>query len=109
MEIGIDIEEIQRIETAHKKWGFRFLNKIFTQSEIDYCLKKKNPYPSMCGRFCAKEAIIKVLDAKVTFSDIEIVNTKTGKPLVFLNKKQSSIKISISHSRKYATAVAIKL
>lgn len=108
MEIGIDIEEIDRIEEAYKRWGDRFLNRLFSEHEIEYCFRKKNPYPSLCGRFCAKEAIIKVFDAKISFSDIEITNSKSGKPYVSIKNKSSNIKISISHSRLYATAVAIK-
>ncbi len=108
MEVGIDIEEIERIKKAHKKWGDRFLKRILTKKEIEYCFRKKNPYPSLCGRFCSKEAIIKVFDASITFLDIEILNTKSGKPEVFVNGQKTDISISISHSKRYATAVAIK-
>ncbi len=108
MEIGIDIEDIERIKKAHLRWKERFLNRIFNEKEIEYCFKKTDPYPSLCGRFCAKEAIIKVFDAKLHFSDIEVINKKSGKPEVFIKGKKSNIKISISHTKKYATAVAIK-
>ncbi len=108
MDVGIDIEEIDRIKKAHKKWGERFLNRIFTKKELDYCFSKNNPYQCLTGRFCSKEAVIKVFDGKISFSDIEIINEKSGKPYVFINGKLSSIKISISHSRSWATAVALK-
>jgi len=107
MEIGIDIEEIDRIESAHKKWGKRFLERIYTQKEIEYCFAKQNPYPSLCGRFCAKEAVIKATSGSLSFKEIEIINDKNGKPAVFINGRKSDIKISLSHSKRYATAAAI--
>ncbi len=107
MEIGIDIEEIERIKNAHKKWKNRFLERIYTKREIVYCFSKKDPYPSLCGKFCAKEAIIKTCSFSLSFKDVEIVNKNNGKPTVFINSRKSTIKISISHSKTHATAIAI--
>ena len=110
MEIGIDIEEVDRIEKAHKKWGNRFLNRLFSKAEIDYCFRKSNPYQSLTGRFCAKEAVFKAIDETVNFRDIETLNNKNGKPYVCINgKKRENIKISISHTKRYATAVVINI
>ncbi len=108
MEVGIDIEEIERIKSAHKRWGKRFLSRIFTKRELDYCFSKRNPYPCLAGRFCSKEAVIKVFDGKIGFLDIEIVNEGSGRPCVYVKGKLSNVKISISHSRLYATAIALK-
>ncbi len=108
MEVGIDIEEVERIKSAHKRWGERFLCRVFTEKEINYCFSKSNPYPCLTGRFCSKEAVIKVFGGKIGFSNIEIVNDENGKPLVFVNGRLSNIKLSISHTRSYATAVALK-
>ncbi len=107
MEIGIDIEEISRIQKAHKKWGERFLERVYTKKEVEYCFIKQNPYPSLCGRFCAKEAVIKAASGSLSFKEIEIINDNNGKPVVFINGKKSDIKISLSHSKKYAAAVAV--
>ncbi|WP_025209687.1 holo-ACP synthase [Hippea sp. KM1] len=108
MEVGIDIEEIERIERAHKRFGDRFLRKIFCKEEIDYCFSKKNPYPSLCGRFCAKEAVVKVYGGAIGISDVKIITKESGKPVVFIHDAPSDIAISISHSRLYATAIAVK-
>jgi len=108
MEVGIDIEEIKRIKSAHKRWGVRFLNRIYTKRELEYCFSKKNPYLCLTGRFCSKEAIIKVFGGRIGFSDIEIINDKSGKPRVFVKGGLSNIKISISHSRSCAVAIALK-
>lgn len=57
--IGTDIVEISRIKEAVKKWGSRFLNRIYTEKEISYCYLRKNPFDHLAGRFAAKEAAIK--------------------------------------------------
>ncbi|MFZ2863187.1 MAG: 4'-phosphopantetheinyl transferase superfamily protein, partial [Ignavibacteriaceae bacterium] len=57
--IGIDIIEIDRIKESVNKFGGAFLNKIYTQNELDYCLAKFNKYQHLAARFAAKEAIYK--------------------------------------------------
>ena len=59
--IGIDIIEIERIKKSVDNFGDSFLNKIFTQTELDYCLPKPNKYQHFAARFAAKEAIAKAL------------------------------------------------
>jgi holo-[acyl-carrier protein] synthase len=90
--IGTDIVEIYRIKDAVEKWGERFLKKIFTENEIAYCNKKKDPYPHLAVRFAAKEAVIKasslLRDKRLAFHDIEILNEPSGKPFIkILNSK----------------------
>ncbi len=55
--IGIDIIEIERVKESIEKYDKAFLNKIYTQTELDYCLSKKNKYQHFAARFAAKEAI----------------------------------------------------
>ena len=108
MEVGIDIEEVSRIKKAYERWGNRFLTRIFSKSEIDYCFSKSNPYLSLCGKFSAKESIIKVFGGNLSFNEIEILNDKDGKPYVRIKGKVAdNIKISISHTKSYAVAVAV--
>ena len=110
MDIGIDIEEVDRIKNIHQKWGNKFLNRLFSKAEIDYCFEKSDPYQSLTGKFCAKEALFKAMDETANFSDIETLNDKDGKPYVYINgKKRENIKISISHTKKYAAAAVINL
>ena len=95
--IGIDILEIERIKN---------------KNEIKYFNNFENKYEHICGFFCAKEAVKKALDCpkNLTFLDIEILHTKSGKPYVKLNEKidiKNQIKISISHSKTVATAVCL--
>ena len=115
--VGTDIIEIDRIERVLNRHGQAFLNRIFTPAEQEYCLKYSTPLPRYAGRFAAKEAIVKALGTglrkEITWTDIEILNDLQGKPQVYLSPEIRAhfsdpvIHLSISHSKKYATAVAI--
>lgn len=115
--IGNDIIEIERIQKSINKYGSKFLDKIFTNQEKEYCLKYNEAARHFSGRFAAKEAIVKALGCGfrngVTWLDIEIVNDSLGKPLVsissYLNQMFGDVKImiSISHCKEFATAFAV--
>lgn len=115
---GTDIIEIDRIKKSIEDKKEIFLNKIYTKSEIDYCEGKRNAkYQHYAARFATKEAIFKAisetLDDKfeITWTDVEILNDKFGKPRVhFVNENfanKYNIDVSISHCKEYAVAVAI--
>ena len=116
--IGNDIIEIERIEKAISKEGFK--NKIYTQRELENIKKRGNRVETYAGVFSAKEAISKAIGTGVrefSLTDLEILNDDLGKPYVAVSEKLDKIikdkkedyqiEISISHSKKYATAVAI--
>ncbi len=115
--IGTDIIEIDRIQKSHKKYGDKFLTRIFTPEEIAYCMKKENPYPSLSVRFASKEALVKA--ARVgkfhphTWTDVSVEVDPEGIPHVFLfnelkeQLKDMRIHISVSHSHEYASAVVV--
>jgi len=116
--IGIDIIEIDRIRDSVEKFGDRFLNKVYTQKELDYCLKKKYKYQHLAARFAAKEAVYKALatgwNEDVSWQNIEISNEPNGMPIVTLQGKLKNflhkgkyLKISMSHSRDYVACMAI--
>jgi holo-[acyl-carrier protein] synthase len=115
--LGNDIIEVERIEKSIERYGSHFLQKIFTPSEIAYCVKHNKQSRHFAGRFAAKEAIAKALGCgfghKLSWHDVEILNHATGKPYVILSQKASTlfnapvIHLSISHCKKYASAVAI--
>ena len=105
ISIGCDIEENSRFENKSSE----FLDKIFTKNEIDYCLKSRNYAQHLCARFCAKEAIIKALSEfeidDVYYSDIEILNKKSGAPVAEIKKyPKIQIKLSLSHSKVHSIA-----
>jgi holo-[acyl-carrier protein] synthase len=116
--IGIDIIEIERIKKSVDSYDEKFLNKIYTKRELDYCLSKPNKYQHLAARFAAKEAVYKAISSisglVVGWKNIEIFNEPNGMPVVKLSGKVKEIlshdrelKISISHSRDYVACVAI--
>ncbi|MFZ1290035.1 MAG: holo-ACP synthase [Melioribacteraceae bacterium] len=116
--IGIDIIEIERVKKSVEKFDDLFLNKIYTSTELEYCLKKKNKYQHLAARFAAKEAIAKALatgwSKGFRWKDIEIFNESSGMPNVKLHGKLQKflgkdklLKISMSHSESYVTCFAI--
>src|SRR5439155_1845956 len=54
--LGIDATDIPRIEAAIAKYGERFLRRVFTEGEIAYCMRRREPAIHFAGRFAAKEA-----------------------------------------------------
>lgn len=109
--IGTDIIEIERIKKLIDSEGTKFLERMFTQKEIEYCeARKESKYQSYSVRFAGKEAIYKALSDKLenyTWKDFEIVNSKKGKPEVCLHldiEGLNSIEISLSHCKEYAVA-----
>ena len=115
--VGVDIIEIDRIKAVIKKWGDRFLNKVFTPWEINYCREKVFPEYSFAARFAVKEAVLKAagsgLDRGIRWTSIEVVNDRNGKPSVKLGGRireligPGEILISMSHTHNYAIAQAI--
>ncbi|MGD0339299.1 MAG: holo-ACP synthase [Bacteroidota bacterium] len=115
--IGIDVIEIGRVRQTMERWGNRFLQKIFTENELHYCLARKNPYQHLAARFAAKEAVSKALATGWTgifrWQDVEIINDAAGKPEVrFLgylgdNLHDRRIHLSLSHAETIVVAVAV--
>ena len=111
--IGVDIEEINRFKNVEEVNINKFLNKIFTENEIEYCFSKKDPYPSLTARFCGKEAVVKAFshyNIKIPLNRIEILNNPERIPFVRIlndNSNEFYIQISLSHSEEIAIAFAI--
>lgn len=114
IKTGIDIIEVSRIKKAIDSSNDEFLNRVFTEKEIEYCMQKKaNMYEHFAARFAAKEATLKalsdLLECKydLTWKQIEVINNESGKPILLLHKKIDnieSIDISLSHIKEYAVA-----
>ena len=106
--IGIDVADIDRFEKLVYEENKNFYERIFTDEEIEYCLKKTNPYLHFAARFCAKEAFIKAADAKLKdLKKIEVV-MDGEKPRIKTSLFQDkSIHLSMSHSEKVATAIVL--
>ena len=110
--LGIDIIEVKRIKKIMEDYGDRFLKRILTDNEINYCMKFSKPELHLAGRFAAKEAYSKAIGTGVgksySWKDIEILNNERGKPYIVHIKESeySGLKyeVSISHTEEYACA-----
>ena len=117
---GTDIIEIERIKENIEKLEGKFINRVFTQREIEYCESKNiQKYQHYAARFAAKEAIFKAISWKlddkfsISWKDIEVINNNEGKPEVNITGMNlediENIDISISHCKEYAVANVVVL
>ena len=118
--IGIDVVEVSRIKSSLDEFGERFLAKLFTDSEQEYCQKQKRPELHFAARFAAKEAIAKAfgtgIGKEVGWLDMEILRKPSGEPEVKLTgsakdsaeaKGVSQVMVSLTHAKHYAAANAV--
>lgn len=121
IKIGVDIIEVERIKKTIENKGENFINKVFTQNEIDYCKNtKKMMYQHYAARFAVKEATFKAISDLlkdkycINWQNVETIVKENGKPkinFIDLNmevqrelEKIKSIDVSISHIEKLAIA-----
>lgn len=120
--IGIDVVEVGRIASSIGEFGDRFVSKIFTASERQYCELRARPELHFAARFAAKEAVAKALGTgigkELGWLDMEIVRGENGEPSLLLTGAGKEfcerhhiveIKISLTHAKEYAAANAVAL
>ena len=121
---GIDLIDIRRVEKTINKFGNRFINRIFTKGEIIRSDNRNKRIESYAKRFAAKEACSKALGtgfrSGVYWRDIEVLNEKSGKPILKLtggalkrleklitNNNDYNISLSITDDYPWAQANVI--
>ena len=117
--IGVDIMDIPRIKKMVAK-GSRFFDKVFSETEIDYCRSKYRQEVHFAARFAAKEAFFKAMGTGwrygMKWQDISVENDHLGKPEIklsgntlenFKKNQCNHINLSISHTRDYAVAFVV--
>ncbi len=84
---GLDAADIPRVGDMVRRFGDRFLRRVFTEAEIGYCMRRHNPAPHLAARFAAKEAAMKALGTGhsqgVLWRDIEVVRHQGPPQLQF--------------------------
>jgi len=115
---GVDLLEINRLHEAIATHGERFLQRVFTERELEASAKKEE---SLVGRFAAKEAVAKALGCgigDVSWKEIEILRAESGAPQLVLHgtaehmaKEQglTNWSLSLSHSRSHAVAMVVAI
>jgi holo-[acyl-carrier protein] synthase len=117
---GVDITEVHRIDAAVKRFGDRFLKRVFTPAEVRYCLGKANAAQRLAARFAAKEAGMKAigtgLRGGVTWQDVEVLRMPGQRPVLAFHGKAAEFAarlgckrthLSLSHTADQAIAHVI--
>jgi len=118
--IGVDIVRISRLEEVLKRWGERFIFRIFTQDEAALCLQKVFPPSAFALRFAAKEAFSKALGLGmkkgVRWRDVEVFHSPGGRPGLRLHGRSRDIcrenhirhlHVSLSDDGDYGVAMVV--
>lgn len=118
--IGTDIVECLRIAQMIERHGELFINRVYTQNEIEYCRSRKAATQHFAGRWAAKEAVLKALGTGwaqgLTLRQVEVVAGAGGRPEVRLHDAArvradalgvAAVHVSITHERSLAAAVAL--
>ncbi len=118
--IGVDIIEVERIRKMAEEHKERFLQRVFSDDELSYCMRFSDPFPHLAARWAAKEAVAKALGTGfsqgVTWKSISVIHTTNGEPLAVLTGSAKFIAaslgvrkiwLSLSHTKNYAAAVAV--
>lgn len=113
--VGIDLLEISRLERAlERRPGLA--ERLFTPDERAMAAKQRRPAQHLAARFCAKEATAKALGLEAwSWQDIEVRGGGTTPPTVHLEgaparrarELEAEVRISLTHSRETAGAIAV--
>lgn len=118
--LGTDLIEISRVQQSLDRFGERFLQKVFTDIEVEYCQRKKHAAESFASRFAAKEAGAKALGTGISrgisWKEIEVRREPGERPTLHLSGRAAeralsmgvrNIQLSLTHSRDVAMAVVV--
>jgi holo-[acyl-carrier protein] synthase len=118
--MGIDVAEVERIKAVMEAQAERFLKRVYSPAEVQYCEQFKNKYERYAGRFAVKEAAMKALGTGwsrgVRWVDVEVVRQRGGRPTLALKGEAKkiadrmgvkNIAVSITHTAQQAFAQVI--
>jgi holo-[acyl-carrier protein] synthase len=118
--IGVDLARIPRLREIVARWDERFLKRVFTEAEIAYCRRRRDPVPHLAARFAAKEATLKALGTGlrmgVSWREMEVRRERGEAPTMVLSGRCQAIALakggrrvllSLTHDGDYALAQAM--
>jgi holo-[acyl-carrier protein] synthase len=118
--IGVDLAQIPRLRRVVERWDDRFLRRVFTEAEIAYCRRRRDPIPHLAARFAAKEATLKALGTGLSmgikWQELEVRRERGQAPVMVLSgrcralaqaKGAGSVLLSLTHDGDYALAQAM--
>jgi holo-[acyl-carrier protein] synthase len=117
--IGADVIEVSRIRGVFERQGERFLARVFTDEEREYCFRMAHPHKHLAARFAAKEAVSKCfttgIGAELGWRSVSVYHGSRNEPLVRLDEKGEAllkevgathVQLTLSHTDTVAMAVA---
>ena len=120
--LGFDATDIPRVREVFERYGDRFLRRVFTEGEIAYCTRHRDPVPSLAARFASKEAAMKALGTGhsrgVYWLGIEVVRRPGNPPQLqfhagaaarFASLGATGSLLTITHSQELAMAQVLLL
>ena len=118
--VGYDLIELEQIRRVLGRFGERFLRRCYTEAEIEYCRRFRDPVPSLAARYAAKEAGSKALGTGiahgVSWREIEVRRQPGHSPsLRFYGRARELAQgrgvryahVSLTHARQVAGAIVI--
>ena len=118
--IGVDLVSINRIEEVIRRWGTRFVGRVFTPEEASICYARPSRSSAFARRFAAKEAFSKAIGLGmrkgIKWREIEVFNYPGGKPglklhgtclRIYQEKGVTGIHVSLSDEGEYAVAMVV--
>ena len=119
IRVGVDLVSVARLQRLLDDHP-RAADELFTEGELEYCRTKRRRVEHLAARFAAKEAVLKAfgsgLARRMSWSEVEIVNDRMGRPEVRLHgevaewargRKVDAVDVSMSHSGGLAIAQAV--
>jgi holo-[acyl-carrier protein] synthase len=118
--IGIDTIEVPRIARSIKIYGEQFLQRIYSQEEIRYCIGRPHAAEHFAARFAAKEAFAKALGTGVrrgfVWRHVVVMKEWSGRPYIVLREEMAGrakkiigsdfqVNLSITHTKEIAEAI----
>lgn len=118
LHTGVDLIECERVRRAIERHGERFLNRIFTPTELE---QFGGNLTSLAVRYAAKEAVAKTLSTgigDVSWQEIEVLRGVRKEPLLLLHGAAKALadkhglqtwSLSLSHTREHAVAFVVAM
>lgn len=104
--LGFDVTDIPRIAEVFGRYRDHFLRRVFTEHEIAYCTRRRDPVPHLAGRFAAKEAAMKALGTGhsrgVLWKDVEVYRV-TGPPQLRMHGAAARLAAGMNVQRSLLT------
>src|ERR1044072_6827527 len=117
---GVDLVECARIERSIERFGDRFLQRVFTEGEIQSAMSMKFPARHLAARFAAKEAVSKAFGTGIGkamgWRDIDIQKKPSGEPFLVLSGPAKELAtrrgitaalVTLSHTEHHAVASVV--